>query len=78
MNPITNLKEEVLFYYFWQLMPNHIYTMRNRDGSIVKCKLVYFPIRNNYKETETYSPPRVLIEVGKGDFREVTYVYIEK
>lgn len=78
MTPLSKKKDEVLFYQFHKIAPNYDYTLINRDGSKVRCKVVYFPIRSNYDGTKVYDPPRALIQIGTNDFREVPFVYIQK
>lgn len=72
------MRKEVDFYKHWIDNPNYEYSMRNRDGSNIKCRAIYFPIRSNYKEDVVYDPCRVLIEIGVGDFREVPFVYVKR
>lgn len=56
--------------------PNFKWNMRNRDGSFIECRVVYFPIRTNYDLSEIYVPAKALICIGENDFREVAYVYL--
>ncbi len=46
-----------------KLSPNEVIRMRNRDTTMVDCKIVYFPL----DDAKTIA----LIEIGKSDFREI-------
>lgn len=77
------LHETIKFTYeqydgFWKSHKlDDQYSMRSRDGSVVTCKVAYYPLPN-------HPDLRALIEIkmenakGTNDFREVPVHYLEK
>lgn len=70
-----------------------VYTMGNRDGSVVECKVAYFPLHCTYDEKKTkdgtlisselryYKDLRALVEIavpGGIDFREVPVHFLTR